>query len=484
MFLSIISLLFFLYLISVAFFLILENRRPQSTYAWLLAFAAFPLIGFLLYVFLGRGWKLFSQEGKMAREVLDGDFRKTLQSQIMSPSETQERLNTERPGEVDTKLMSLISHNVGTVLTGPNQLKILQDTDDFYPSLLEDVRQAQHHIHLQYYIWSDDDFTQELKEALIERSRAGVIVRALYDASSGSMLSKEYIADLQDNGVQFLPYLAYNSLRSVHLANYRCHRKISIVDGRIGYLGGMNLDKEQMPGETWPHWRDTQVRIHGEAAQALQVAFFTAWNNTNAERIDDKLAYFPDLSQEVTDLLPVQITMSGPDSQWHGIRQLYFHLIVSARDHVYITSPFFIPDETISEAMRSAALSGVDVRFICTPRGATFQIPYRAADTYFQDMAEAGVKIYLYNGGYYHAKTVNMDSQICSIGSCNMDIRSYSLNYEINSVIYDKGKAEELAAQFHRDLEDCTEFSLEEYNSRGTWSRFVDSVYRLGSPTM
>ena len=239
-----------------------------------------------------------------------------------------------------------------------------------------------------------------------------------------------------------------------------------------------------MPGEAWPEWRDTQVRIHGEAAQALQVAFFTAWNNTKAERIDDKLAYFPDLSEEVPELLPVQITMSGPDSQWHGIRQLYFHLINSARDHVYITSPFFVPDETISEAMRSAALAGVDVRFICTPRGATFQIPYRAANTYFQDMAEAGVRIYLYNGGYFHAKTVNMDSQVCSIGSCNMDIRSYNLNYEINSVIYDRGKAEELAAQFHKDLEDCTEFKLDEYNSRSTWSRFVDSVYRLSSPTL
>ena len=134
--------------------------------------------------------------------------------------------------------------------------------------------------------------------------------------------------------------------------------------------------------------------------------------------------------------------------------------------------------------MKSAALAGVDVRMICTPRGATFQIPYRAANTYFQDMAEAGVRIYLYNGGYYHAKTVNMDSQVCSIGSCNMDIRSYNLNYEINSVLYDRDQAKELADQFMLDLEDCTEFDLEEYNSRSVWSRFVDSICRLGSPAM
>ncbi len=373
---------------------------------------------------------------------------------------------------------------MGTSLTGRNDVTILQDADNFYPALLEDLKQAKHHIHLQYYIWTDDEFTNELKDVLIERAKAGVIVRALYDASSKSMLSDEYIADLQDNGIQFIPYLGYNTLRTIHLANYRCHRKITIIDGRIGYLGGMNLDKEQMPGVAWPHWRDTQVRVHGEAAQALQVAFFTAWNNTKAERIDDKMIYFPDLSEEVQDLLPVQITMSGPDSQWHGVRQVYSHLIQSARDHVYIQSPFFIPDEVISDAMKSAALAGVDVRMICTPRGATFQIPYRAANTYFQDMAGAGVRIYLYNGGYYHAKTVNMDSQVCSIGSCNMDIRSYNLNYEINSVLYDRDQAKELADQFMRDLEDCTEFKLEEYNSRSVWSRFIDSIWRLGSPAM
>ncbi|MCB0074959.1 MAG: cardiolipin synthase, partial [Caldilineaceae bacterium] len=329
-----------------------------------------------------------------------------------------------------------------------------------------------------------DEFTQQVKDVLIEKARAGVEVRALYDASSRSMMSKEYVAALTDGGVQFHPYLAYNSLRTLHLANYRCHRKITVIDGKIGYLGGMNLDREQMPGVAWPTWRDTQVRVHGQAAQALQIAFFTAWDNSKVEQLPDKLPYFPDLDGEQIDLLPVQIIMSGPDSQWHGIRQLYFHLITSARKHVYIQSPFFIPDETIAEAMRAAALAGVDVRLICTPRGHKYQIPYRAANTYFEDLAAAGVKIYLYDDGYYHAKTVNMDSQVCSIGSCNMDIRSYNVNYELNSVIYSRSKAEELAAQFMRDLEKSTQFDLDTYQDSGVWPRFVDSTYRLTSPLL
>lgn len=472
------------YLVIASIWIIMENRRPQSTYAWLLVFIAFPVIGVVLYLFTGRGWKAFSQEKKLAQEVVSGKLRATLLQRAHTPAQIVEQMRTENPGAVDEDLIGLIAHNPGSMLTAYNKVEILQDADQFYPRLLEDLRAAQHHIHLQYYIWTDDEFTQQVKDVLVEKARAGVEVRALYDASSAAMMSKEYRAALIDGGVQFHPYLAYNSLRTVHLANYRCHRKITVIDGRIGYLGGMNLDREQMPGVAWPTWRDTQVRVHGYAAQALQIAFFTAWDNSKVESLPDKLPYFPDLSGENLELLPVQMTMSGPDSQWHGIRQLYFHLITAARKHLYIQSPFFIPDETISEAMRSAALAGVDVRLICTPRGHKYQIPYRAANTYFQDMAAAGVKIYLYAGGYYHAKTVNMDSEICSIGSCNMDIRSYSLNYEINSVIYDRGKAEELAAQFHKDLENCTEFKLDEYDSRSTWSRFVDSVYRLTSPTL
>ena len=175
--------------------------------------------------------------------------------------------------------------------------------------------------------------------------------------------------------MQFLPYMGYNSLRTLHLANYRCHRKITIVDGRIGYVGGMNLDTEQMPGTLWPIWRDTQVRFHGEAALALQIVFLAAWHNTTVEQIPDMPDYFPDVAAEVKTFSPVQITASGPDSQWHGIRQLYFYLIVSARKHVYIQSPFFVPDETIGEAMKAAALAGVDVRMICTPRGAHLPVP-------------------------------------------------------------------------------------------------------------
>ena len=479
---KIFSLLYGIYLIVTAFFLILENRRVQSTYAWLLSFVTFPVIGFLVYFFTGRGWKAFSQESTLARNAIGDGFIEQLSERVMDVDAIAQRVAEEDPSSPLPNLARLVAHNAGSALTGFNELEILQDSDEFYPRLLEDLRSAQHHIHLQYFIWSDDEFTQQVKNILIERVQAGVKVRALCDA--GNLPSKQYIEELRSGGVEFHSYLAFNSLRTLHGANYRGHRKITVVDGKIGYLGGMNLDSEQMPDVVWPHWRDTQVRIHGEAALVLQVVFLAAWYNTTGEQIADLPAYFPDISAEVAKFSPVQITVSGPDAQWDGIRQLYFYLIVSARKHCYIQSPFFIPDETIAEAMKSAALAGVDVRMICTPRGASYQVPYRAANTYFQEMAEAGVRIYLYDGGYYHAKTVNIDSMACTIGSCNMDIRSYSTNYEINSVIYDPEKAKELEDDFLRDLDNCTEFDLAEYNSRSKWNRFADSVCRLTTPLL
>lgn len=479
---AIIALIYFTYLISVAVFLVAENRRPEATLAWLLAFALLPVLGVVIYFFFGRGWRAFSQEKKLAREALGGPLPRMLHAYAANGEATVERIRLEKPESYSPNLMRLVLHNSASGIGAHNEVDILQDATQFYPALLEDLKRAQHHIHMQYYIWSNDPFTQEVKQVLIERARAGVRVRALYDASSKRALGRQYIAEMRAGGVAFQPYLGYDTLRTLHLANYRSHRKITIVDGRIGYLGGMNLDREQMPGTLWPRWRDTQVRIHGASVAPLQVIFLANWYHSTQERVNDPAYFAP--RDGVSTFLPVQITASGPDSQWQGIRQLYFYMILAAKQKCYIQSPFFIPDETIAEALRSAALSGVDVRVICTPRGAKYQMPYRAALTYFRDLSDAGVKFYLYDGGYYHAKTVNIDAAICTIGSCNMDIRSYSLDYEVNAVIYDAGKAAELERQFMQDMEHSTPFDPAAYDALPWGRRLLDSVWRLASPVM
>ena len=475
-------LAFAVYVIACAAFIIMDNRSPKATLAWLLGMLLFPVVGVLIYIFLGRSWKAFSQETEMARAVVDDNLRKTMRERGMDQEKAAAQIKQVAPESYDPALLRLVQNNSLSTVSVHNEATILQDATQFYPALLEDLKQAQHHIHMHYFIWSNDPFTQEVKEVLLERVKAGVKVRALYDASSSAALGKQYIEEMKAGGVEFLPYLAYNRLRTLHLANYRSHRKITIVDGRIGYVGGMNLDREQMPGTLWPRWRDTQVRVVGGAAQSLQLIFLANWHYTTKQNIVEP-ALFPELP-EVTNVLPVQIAASGPDSQWAGLRQLYFYMIASAREKCYIQSPFFIPDETILEAMKSAALAGVDVRMICTPRGAKYQMPYRAALTYFKEVTEAGVKVYLYDGGYYHAKTINIDGVLCTIGSCNMDIRSYDLDYEVNAVLYDVEKSRELEQQFLSDLNESTLFTVEEYMQLPVGRRFLDSFWRLASPVM
>jgi cardiolipin synthase len=468
-------------MIGVTIYIVMENRSPQSTFAWLLLFMLFPIIGLIIYYFFGRTWKTFAKENDLAKQELRGDLLKDLKPLLDRQHEYARRIAKEKPESYSPQLLRLVDANPSSILTGYNKVEILQNATVKYPRLLEDIKAAQHSIHLNYYIWTEDEFTLQIKAALIERAQAGVEVRALYDASGG-MMSKEYLQDLSDAGVKIHPYLQYRSLARLHTANYRSHRKIAIIDGRHGYIGGLNLDKDQLDGgQHFESWRDTHLRLTGEAAQALQASFAVSWFNTTGEQFHGE-TYYPPL--EVDSFTPVQITMSGPDSQWAAIRQLYFFMMMAAKEKLYMTSPFFIVDDSIMEALKAVALSGVDVRLMFTPSGTTYSIPYYAANTYFKEVAEAGAKIYLYQAGYFHPKTLNIDGQICTIGTANMDIRSFSLNYEGNAVIYDQAQAQELEQAFLKDLDVCKEWTLEEYLSRSFGQRLRDSLSRLASPLL
>jgi cardiolipin synthase len=472
-----------LYVLGVLGIILLDNRSTQSTFAWLFLMLAFPVAGLLVYLFAGRGHKAFSSRNQLARIEIGGQLRENLHTLDTSQTAYVQKIAAEKPGSYRHQLLNLVQRNSASLVTAYNKVEILQNATEKYPRLMEDIRSAQHSIHMLYFIWTEDEFTLQVKEALIERAKAGVKVRALVDQSN-FVVSKQYQDDLRQAGVEIHPYLAFKSLKTLHTANYRCHRKIVIVDGKVGFVGGMNLDKEQLPGfHPLGDWRDTHLRLEGEAAQALQATFAVSWFNTTGEKIVDP-AYYPPVAPGSQPFTPVQLTQGGPDSQWKAMQQLYFFMIMSAKEKCYIQSPFFIPDESLLEAIKAAALSGVDVRIICTPRGGSYQMPYRAAYTYFADVARAGAKIYLYNKGYFHSKTINIDSAVCAVGTANFDIRSFFLNYETMAVIYDEAVAKELEADFLNDVQNSIEWSLEEYERLPVWRRLVDSIDRLASPIL
>jgi cardiolipin synthase len=362
-------------------------------------------------------------------------------------------------------------------------VQIQQDAAEFYPSLIEDIKAARQSIHLQYFIWAVDPFTDTLKEILIEKARAGVEVRLLYDPiGSQAHVGRRYVRNMIAAGVRMAPTSPPYQL---HTISYRNHRKITVIDGQIGYTGGMNIGREQLDGgEGFDYWRDTQVRLLGESVAILQSIFMVDWYNAARENLF-YAKYFPAGAADPAEGdIPVQILTSGPDSQWAGIRQLYASMIASAHKHVYIQSPFFIPDITIAEALRTAALSGIDVKLMLSARPSGNRLPDWAGNTYIADIVESGARVFLYEKGYLHAKTISIDSQVCSIGSANIDIRSFSINYELNAVFYKEQVARDLEEDFQRDLEHCSEFHREMYEQRGAVSRFRDSVARVLSPLL
>lgn len=460
---TILSFVFAAYALITGIYVVLQNRRPQATLAWMLLFLALPVVGLLIYLLFGRDRKAFSRERSLARQDLKANAAPLLRPMRARQDAQIDALEGESP--IRRRLMRLVRRNSHSLLTTLHQVEIQQDAPVHYPSLIADLKAATRSIHLQYFIWADDPFTQELKAILVDRARAGVAVRLLYDpVGSFPKLSRRYRRELREAGVHVAPASA---LWRLHTLSYRNHRKIAVIDGRVGYTGGMNIGQEHLGGGPYAaSWRDTQLRIEGEGPAVLQAVFLIDWYNATRDDLFAK-DHFPLLGEgtgpvatpgsggEGHGVVPVQILTSGPDSQFRAIRQLYFAMIVSAQDRVRLQTPYYIPDPTIAEALKAAALAGVTVEMmVSASNDGPNRTPNWAGNTYMAEVAAAGVRVFLYERGYLHAKTLSVDGEVCSIGSANLDIRSFSINYELNAVLYDAGLAQELEAAFDRDLAD------------------------------
>jgi cardiolipin synthase len=477
---SVLTALLALYALVIGVFLISENRRPQATLAWMLAFFFAPGIGVVIYFLFGQDRKAFSKQSQLLRQNLEANAPPLL-SPILA-REAPEIALLEGRSPSHRRLLMLVRRNSRSTLTRRNQVQIQQDAAQFYPSLIEDLKAARHSIHLQYYIWRSDGFTERLKAILTAKAREGVAVRLLYDPiGSHWRLTRADVREMAAAGVRVAPTSA---LYRLHTISYRNHRKITVIDGAIGYAGGMNIGQEHLDGGPgFDFWHDTQLRIVGEGAAVLQAVFMVDWYNAVEENLLAD-ASCPDGTRDTADGVPVQIVTSGPDSQWAAIRQLYASMIASAQRHVFIQSPFFIPDATIAEALTTAALAGVDIRLMVSARASGNRLPAWASNTYLAEIVGAGVRVFLYDKGYLHAKTISVDSEICSIGSANIDIRSFSINYELNAVLYDRALAGQLERDFERDLANCSAFDLGAYEARSAALRFRDSLARLLSPLL
>ncbi len=456
--------------------ILLENKNPLKTHSYLLLLVLVPIIGLVIYIFFGqdnRTNKFFSR-----KKAIDSSFIESIVNDQLDLAYQHELIKDKLVVE-KANIIKLLLRNDGSFLTRNNEVTLLINGEEKFESLFMDIESAKHHIHLEYYIFEEDKIGRELVDLLIRKAKEGVIVRFVYD-DVGTKISLALKRKFTEAGIHFMPIMPV-FFPKLSKANYRDHRKIAVIDGKIGYVGGINIADRYVNKKGQKYWRDTHLKIRGNASQALQIEFILNWYYASNLKIKINEDLFPKI--ENTGNQCVQIAASGPDSDWASIMQAFFVAISTASNRVWITTPYFIPNEPVLTAIKTAALSGVDVQIIF-PYAAESKIVHAASMSYMKEVLEAGVKVHLYTRGFIHAKTLLVDDVFSSVGTANMDYRSFDQNYEINAMIYSEKIVNQLSDQFKLDREQCVPLQLSRWEQRPIRKRLVQSVARLLAPLL
>uniref|UniRef100_UPI00404A8DC0 cardiolipin synthase n=1 Tax=Gelidibacter sp. TaxID=2018083 RepID=UPI00404A8DC0 len=464
--------------ISAVITILLKNVNPTRTLSYIIALVFFPFLGLIIYYLFGQEYrkdKIFNR-----KNILNQTIIKNLGKDLEADYQIFKRENGDVLDD-KIKLVKLLRKSEKSPLTISNKVQIIKNGEEKFKLLLEDLKQAKDHIHLEYYIIRDDRIGTKVIDVLCEKAQNGVKVRLNID-DVGSSLTKKTKQRLKDCGVELYSFMPVLFSGFTGKMNYRNHRKIAIVDGKIGYLGGINIEDEYVnDGNNDVFWRDTHLRLEGEAVQALQVHFLINWEFVSDCKLKITKNFFPKVTIE--EEIAVQIAASGPDTDWANIMEVIFTAIVTAEKYVYITTPYFIPNDQIITAMQVASKSGVDVRLLL-PKESDAWITKHASDSYLQDLLDADVKVYQYKKGFIHSKTLVVDDTFSSIGTSNMDYRSFNINFEINAMIYNKKLSLELKQHFIDDLNDSEQVESSVWKKRPKLKKLKESYSRLWAPLL
>ncbi|ONK23403.1 cardiolipin synthase [Bacillus sp. VT-16-64] len=476
---GIISIFLILNIVLAGFVVFLERRDAGATWAWLLVLFFIPVVGFVLYLIFGQN---------LSRKKIF-DWKDQNKIGIMEITENQIQLL--RSGDFPfhgnkaaqyKDLIYMLLVNDSAVLTQDNHVDIFTDGNEKFEALMNDIRSAKDHVHLVYYIMRSDDLGNKLLSLLVSKAKEGVEVRVLYDAMGSRRLPRKFFRPLIEAGGKvsaFFPAIIPHLNLQV---NYRNHRKLAIIDGKVGYIGGFNIGDEYLGlNQKFGYWRDTHLRIFGKAVFAMQTRFVLDWNQASSNKISYEDRLFPEINS-IGDT-DVQIVSSGPDSEWEQIKYGYIKMINSAKDYIYIQTPYFIPDTSVLDALKIAVLSGVDVRLMI-PNKPDHPFVYWATYSNVGELLKTGAKVYIYENGFIHAKTLIADGKIATVGTANIDVRSFRLNFEVNAFLYDDAVVEKLVDIFKKDVELSRELTYKEYLERPLFIRFKESVSRLLSPVL
>lgn len=466
-----------LFAIIIVFF---ERRNPKSVWAWLLLLYSLPVVGFLFYLLLGQD--MHKRKIFRVKEVEDR-LSKMIQSQENAiRSKELERGDINVEGYTDLIMYNL--ETSGAMLTNDNDIDFFVDGNEKFDALIRDLKQAKKHIHLQYYIIRNDLLFDRILEVLQKKVKEGVEVKILFDSMGTRLVRGSYWKKLNAMGIQTAEFFPAILGRFQPRINYRNHRKIVVIDNEVAYVGGFNIGKEYIDlDEKFGHWRDTHLRIRGGAVAGLQLRFILDWNYAAKENLLQDNKYVTDVVSGKRDFCEVQIISSGPDHTSMLIHDNYLRMITKAQESIYIQTPYFIPDESILNALLIAVRSGIQVN-IMIPCKPDHPFVYWATYSYVGELVMAGAKCYTYEKGFLHSKGMIVDGKVLCYGTANMDIRSFSLNFEVNAVVYNKEKAKQMENLFREDLQDCKQITKEDYEARGLRLRIKEQGCRLLSPLL
>ena len=472
-----------LFIINLVFSILIiffQRRDPTTVWAWLLLLYFLPGLGFILYLVLGQN---FHKDRMFKMKEIEGEIKHAVRRQEESIYRRKLKL---RDPELE-RFKSLILYNLNegeAVLTDNNDIRVYTDGREKFDALLSEMDHARNYIHLQYYIIRNDELWQEIEEVLLRKARQGVEIRVLFDSMGCRGMKNSDWDRLEKAGIQVAEFFPAVLGKLQLRVNYRNHRKIAVIDGRIGFVGGFNIGREYLgKDEKFGYWRDTHICIEGAAVTSLAVRFALDWNYAARDNIflEDHLFELPTYIRNGRD--PVQIISSGPDSHSQEIRNNYLRLIHMARKNIFIQTPYFIPDDDIRDALIIAAKSGIDVR-VMIPCKPDHPFVYWATYSYIGEMVEAGVRCFTYDNGFLHSKCLCIDGLVTCMGTANMDIRSFALNFEVNAVIYSARTTKQLEDAFENDMTKSSLVTKISYEQRTLLISFKEQFCRLLSPVL
>ena len=450
---------------------LMEHRQPAKTIAWVLVLSFLPLVGIVLYFFFGR-------RTRKNRHIWEKSLNQLTKRSMI---EFAEQKQLELPEEHKELIQLFVNQNFALPFKN-NETDVYVSGYEFFPALLAEISKATHHIHIVSYIIDDDPLGRLLRDALIDKARKGVEVRLLFDDVGSWKTPNRFFEQMREEGIEVHPFMPVRFPAFTGKVNYRNHRKIIVIDGKVGFIGGMNLAQRYVKGHKGIMWRDTHVKISGAAVYGLQRAFLVDWVHADRTLITDR-KYYPDTTITPNNSL-IQIVTSSPTNVWEELEQGYIKILLSAKRYVYMETPYFLPTEPIFFAMRTAALSGVDVRLMVSLKTDS-KLVQMASRSYLTQTIQAGVKVICYEEGFNHTKLLVADDNVATIGSANIDFRSFENNFEANAFFYDKSMAQRIKDIFLTDETKCVPLEkIKEINHKSFIYRLWESVVRLLSPLL